>query len=179
MRGIAALRMRSAVVLPSYVETGSLGNATGVTGYNASANEKNVIPITVPSGGVWAKRLVLGVYSSGGVSTARAIVYAGPLLSTSALVKAGVTETIPAAASSRVDKDMWLNADHSATFFPAGSYVIGVHGSDGSDWCCLGSGSPTNYSSGDTFADGAAATFGSVSTFATYIVCSMPYSLTN
>jgi hypothetical protein len=165
-----------------YNETGTLGSTTGSgTSYNASANEKGVVQITVPTGGVWAKRLQVAVNTTNGLSTSimKPVIFSGSPVASSVLVMNGLPLTMPNITTLTI-VDLWFNSGHTAQFFAAGTYFIGYHnGANGANINLkAASATTTNYNS-DTYSDGTASPFGTASSSGASVAdFAMPYSLT-
>jgi len=162
-----------------YLEDGYLGYfGAAPYGYAGFADTKNALPVTVPSPGVYAKRIVVRVYSSTTGTQIRSLVYAGTA-PTATLVKTGIDITLPTIVDTGIgdagtDIDLWFNSDHSSIYLPAGSYLIGFQESNTIGVNEDSAGNTTKNS--DTYADGLDAVFGTASLGAGTAKCKMPYS---
>jgi hypothetical protein len=149
--------------------SGTLGVTTGTANYPATINELNAIPVTVPTGGAYIQKFVLGIFAATNGDLVRPVIYNSSGTAPSTLVAYGPNATITTGMTT-------IDLPFSSTvFLAAGNYWFAVHGSGASDWQCLGSGSPSRYTS-DTFADGPPATWTGGGTFGTYVRVSAPYT---
>jgi hypothetical protein len=165
---------------PIFNEIAALGNvaAAGPT-YNASANERNVIPITVPTGGIWIKRFRIRMAGVAAGDKLRAVVYEAPLATTSRLVRYGKDVTLVSGDANNL-VDLWLTPNQTPIYLAAGNYMIGVHGSGTSDFQCIGSGAANQYNAqANAFDLSPMYAFGTISSFASQILLQAPYALTS
>jgi len=184
MRPIQALRMRNtAGAGSSYVETGTLGFTTNA-GNNATspaADAKWGSVITVPAGGVWVKRAYMTFSSGASGVQMRPVLYSGSGSSTDTLFKQG-EELIAGSTFSNVLTELgpinW-NSDGSALFLPAGNYLMGMMFAASGMVIRNAGGATSLYGATDTYSNGAAATWGTVSgPFAARVMMRIPYSVT-
>jgi hypothetical protein len=168
----------------TYLEVGALGYLTsaGNNATNPVANSKWASPITVPSGGVWVKRVFFSYFSGTTGVKILPVIYSGSGSSSDALFQQGQELICGSTFSSVVTELGPINwkSDGSALFLPAGSYLVGaMFDSSGMVIRNGGLGVSGLYGNTDTYSDGASATFGTVSgPFAAAVMTRLPYSLT-
>lgn len=182
MRPFQALRLRNpAGTGSSYVETGTLGY-TSNAGNNATspaANAKWASPITVPVGGIWVKRVFFTYAAGTSGCKVRPVLYTGSGGSSNPLFQQGEELVVGStfATSTELGPINW-QASGAALFIPAGTYLLGAM-FDSTGMTIRNGGGGGLWGSTDTYSDGAAATFGTVSgPFGASVMSRLPYSLT-
>ena len=171
--------LRSAAGSP-YSEIGNLGFLTdaGSNAANPSADFKYGNVITVPVGGIWVKRMFMSFFSGASGAVMRPVLYSGSGVSTDPLFQQGEVFTCPSTFSSVLTElgPMPWQASGAAIFLPAGNYVMGILiGTAGMGIRSAGGG--TLLRTSDTYSDGAAATFGTITSFGASMMMRLPYSL--
>ena len=162
----------------TYLDVGEFGNHVAVTGdYNLGSNFKSVITVTVPdggSGGVWVKTLHILMRTAVLGNTLKPVLYSG-VISSSTLVATGQEYVIPASFTG-VDTEVTINWNVAAAplFISAGTLSLGLITVTGD--CRRSSG--TTYWNADTYSDGPASPFGTVSSSGSQMIVWCPYSNT-
>lgn len=151
--------------MSTYVETTFVGNQVGTNAVALGASGtdfKNVFAATVPSGGVWFKKIVFKAQLINSGTHFRPVIYNG-ITATANIIATGqdIALTPLATSSPGVLYTLDFRADGAATFLAAGTIGIGAHLHGVCDVKADASFSGANWNV-DTYSDGPSDPFGTI-----------------
>jgi hypothetical protein len=164
----------------AYSEIGILGhNTQNGSAFNMSANQKASSPVTVPVGGVWAKTFYLWMSAATTGQKLIPVLYSGSGASSDTLFAQAQEYTFVSTFSSVATQIGPINwkADGSALFIPAGTYLLGAIVNGSMSFRNFDGAVANAKRASDTYSDGPAATYGTITTFNATLAMWIPYSI--
>lgn len=165
----------------AYSEVGILGhNTQNSSAFNINANLKVASPsIVSPTGGVWAKTIYFYMSTATSGQKMTPVLYTGTGSSTDPLFAQAQEYTFASSfsnAATIIGPINW-NADGSALFIPAGTYMVGAIVNGSMSFRNFDGTAANAKRASDTYSDGPAATFGTITSFNATLSIWIPYSI--